>query len=764
MRRRMKSSSRPRSPGVRRRAVIATAAILGLTAVTASVAVDRTYAAAQPAASAQSVKSAADAAGQLTVSVAPENGGILAPGQDLTVEVAVTNDAATAFVPGTIELWIDKTPIDSRKSLAAWLASSDAAQGAQTIGRAPLGGLEPGTTSVVRVTVPAASVPIEARGTQGVFGIGSTVSIGSGTRVSGRSTIAWNAGGEIARSNVTVVMPITAPATAAGLLPAADLAAFTAPNGVLTRQVDGLIGHPSVAIGIDPMILASIRVLGSAAPASATQWLLSLSDLPNDVFSLGYGDADLAGQFQSGLTAPLAPTALGYAMEPANFQSEPAPVGEPTATPNPTTPTPTPTTPAGPVLPTLDQLTAWPYTLHGIAWPAENSVRSADLGSLVSNGFRTPILSGDNTNASDLATTPSSVLPISGGKALVADSGISTALRAAATATDDTGWNAAMSQVNAQLGLVSEDGGGQRSLTVTLGRFWPSSGTQLERTLRAIQTSPWTNSVTLPQVLASTPTPGLTFTSKSESQARITGIKGLLDTEARIDDFATILDDPTTMTGQNRAQLLTLLAVSWPEPRNDWAGAVSNNLQSSFKILDSVKILPTENVNLVSAQGSIPFTVSNGLKTEAATIVLSASPSNSRLEIDEDATKRIQPDSRATVLVPVKAKLGNGQVILTLQLMSPTGVKIGSPTAVTVDVHADWEGIGALIIGILLVLLFGFGIVRNILRRRRENSAGGGEGDDGTTGAAPDGDAPDGAAATTVAIDAQSDDTKEPSV
>ena len=104
--------------------------------------------------------------------------------------------------------------------------------------------------------------------------------------------------------------------------------------------------------------------------------------------------------------------------------------------------------------------------------------------------------------------------------------------------------------------------------------------------------------------------------------------------------------------------------------------------------------------------------------------MLSASPSNSRLEIDEDATKRIQPDSRATVLVPVKAKLGNGQVILTLQLLSPTGVKIGTPTAVTVDVHADWEGIGALIVGVLLVLLFGFGIVRNILRRRRENAAG----------------------------------------
>jgi uncharacterized membrane protein len=41
-----------------------------------------------------------------------------------------------------------------------------------------------------------------------------------------------------------------------------------------------------------------------------------------------------------------------------------------------------------------------------------------------------------------------------------------------------------------------------------------------------------------------------------------------------------------------------------------------------------------------------------------------------------------------------------------------------------VDVHADWEGIGALILGGLLVLLFGFGIVRNILRRRDQRRDG----------------------------------------
>ncbi len=331
----MNSTGRPRRAGLRWLAVLATAAVLGVASVAASASFVRTPATAQQSVQTHGAKTATDAASQLTVTVAPVNGGMLSPGQDLTVEVSVTNSAATAFVSGTVSLWFDTTPIDSRKNLTTWLGSTDEPQGSQTIGRTPVGGLEPGMTAVVRVTVPAASVPVAGRATQGIFGIGATVSIGSDTRAGDRSTIVWNSGTETSRPNVSVVMPVTAPATSAGLIPAADLAVFTAPNGVLTRQLDGLIGHPSVAIGIDPMILASIRVLGTAAPASATQWMVSLSELPNDIFSLGYGDADLAGQFQSGLTAPLSPTALGYAMDPANFQTTPTPVGEPSETPAP---------------------------------------------------------------------------------------------------------------------------------------------------------------------------------------------------------------------------------------------------------------------------------------------------------------------------------------------------------------------------------------------------------------------------------------------
>ncbi|WP_185275656.1 DUF6049 family protein [Leifsonia shinshuensis] len=672
-----------------------------------------------PAATA-SVRTAAGAS--ISASLTADNGGVLAPGQELVTSVTVTNPTDTAYTAGSVSLWLDPQARTSRADLASWLTSTSAVSDRVDLGKATVPILEPGSSVVVRVTVPAAAVPFSGRTTSAVYGIGASVAAGQQT-ANARGSVVWSPPEAATRSDVAVVMPIVSPSTGDGLISAQDLTTFTAPNGVLTRDLDGLQNHATVAIGIDPMILASIRALGNAAPASATAWLDRLSALPNDTFSLGYGDADVAGQIQAGLPAPLQPTALGYALDPKNFSPTPTAIGEPqtpTATPAATpSPTPTPGTGTGPALPTLDRLLAWDYSIRGVAWPGDDTLRSADLAPLAAAGLGTVIASGSNTNADKLDSTQNA--PFHSGSSTLAstDQRLSEAIRQAVSAPSDLAWNTAMSKLNAQLQLVSAEGTTPRHLLLALDRSWPSSGTQLQRTLDALFTSQFASPSTFPAVLASAPSSELTLTDSQESQTRIDSIHLLLQDEKSVDEFATILADPTTLTGQTRAQLLTLLAVSWQNPRTDWTAAVTASRQATVKTLHSVHILPTENVNLVSAQGSIPFTVSNELSTEAVTVVLSASPSNSRLEIDAPTTKTIPQDSRATMLVPVKAKVGNGQVILSLQLYSPTGVPIGDPSSVTVDVHADWEGIGALIFGGLLVLLFGFGIVRNILRRRK---------------------------------------------
>ncbi len=679
----------------------------------------------------------------ISASLTADNGGVLAPGQELVASVTVTNPTDAAYTGGSVGLWLDPQPQKSRADLASWLTSTDTVPGRVDLGTATLPILEPGASVVVRVNVPAAAVPFAGRTTSAVYGIGATADIGRAV-ANARGSVVWNPGDPSTRSTVGVVMPIVSPSTGDGLISAQELATYTAPNGVLTRDLDGLQNHATVTVGIDPMILASIRVLGNTAPASATAWLDRLSALPNDTFSLGYGDADVAGQIQAGLPAPLQPTALGYALDPKNFSPAPTAIGEPQSpTPTPAaTPSPTPTPGTGQTLPTLDRLLAWNYTLRGIAWPGDDTLRSADLAPLAAAGLGTVVVSGGNTNADKLDSTPNAPQHSGSSTLAVSDQRLSEALRQAVSAPSDLAWNAAMSKLNAQLQLVSAEGTTPRHLLLALDRSWPSSGTQLQRTLDALFTSPFAAPSTFPALLSSAPSSELALTDAPESQTRIDSIHLLLQDEKSIDAFATVLSDPTTLTGQTRAQLLTLLAVSWQNPRTGWTAAVSGSRQATVKTLHAVHILPTENVNLVSAQGSIPFTVSNELSTEAVTVVLSASPSNSRLEIDAPTTKTIPQDSRATMLVPVKAKVGNGQVILSLQLYSPTGVPIGDPSSVTVDVHADWEGIGALIFGGLLVLLFGFGIVRNILRRRDQRRKGeGAEDEDGA--AAADGDASD---------------------
>ncbi|AGW42742.1 hypothetical protein O159_28710 [Leifsonia xyli subsp. cynodontis DSM 46306] len=667
---------------------------------------------------------------RLSASLSAGTAGLLAPGQDLIASVTVTNSSDTALTSGTVGFWLDPDAFTSRRGLTAWLSSMDAVKDRVDLGSVALPVLEPGSSAVVRVPVAAAAVPFASRPVSGVFGVGAAVSADQQT-AEARSSLVWSVGETATKTDVGVVMPIVSPSSGTGLISADDLATYTAPNGVLTRDLDGITGHSTVAVGIDPMIVASIRALGNAAPATATDWLAHLSALPNDTFSVGYGDADMTGQLQAGLATPLAPISLGYALDAKNFSPAPTTIGEPTTTatrvqPTPTispaqTPSPSPT--PLPALPTLNELVAWDYDLPGVAWPGDGTLRSDDLAPLATAGLKTVIVSGDNTNADELDSTPNAVVHTASSTLAVGDQRISDALRQAVSAPSDIAWNTAMSAVNAQLALLSAEDTAPRKILVALDRSWPSSGTQLQRTLDALLSSAWSTPATFSSIISASGSTDTVLVDAAESQSRIDAIRSLLTDEKALTDFATVLVDPATLKGRTRAQLLTLLAVSWQNPRTDWSAAVKKSREATTKTLHAIRILPTENINLVSAQGSIPFTVSNELPGEVATVTLRASPSNGRLEIDGPTTKSIPKDSRGTMLVPVRAKVGNGQVVLSLQLYSPTGVPIGDPSAVSVEVHADWEGLGALVFGALLVLLFGYGIVRGLLRRRAQRRA-----------------------------------------
>jgi len=688
-------------------------------------------------------------AGKPTVEVFASGGGVVRDGADVQVSVVIANPSTEAVPAGHVSVAVTTSAIPSTASLSDF-TKSPGGRASRSLGSASTAAVPAGGSQVVaRLTVPADTLNLP-QSAPGVFGLSATVTTSDGPLGAGAGTLVVP-DSTPTRVGVAAIMPITVPATGAGLISSTDLATYTASDGVLSRELTIAQQNPELTVGIDPMILVSIRALGQSAPASAREWLTSLADLGNPSFALQYGDADPVLQLQAGLSAPLQPSDFSYAMSPGDFNA-PLTVGEPTSTPSPTpTPTSSPTTSTR--LPSLAELVGFTYSLDGIAWPAAGTVRAADVEKLSAAKLTTTIVSSSNTNATSLSQTPGAALSTDHGDLLVTDDALSTALQAAATATDAADANVASAALNAQLALAAENASSGTVVLASLGRSLPTDTARATAALSSAFDSEFSHPATLDQAMSSTPTQGLALVDHQNTNDRLQSARDLLDLAGEhraggtppsdnIATFASVLTTPALLTGDVRARLLDLFSVGWVGSDN-WPAAVKKQIDSMHSTVAAVQIVSPGSIRQASRQALIPITVTNKLD-HAVDVVLRATPSSYRLTVDSDTTKTIAPGSSAKVLVPVKSQLSNGTVYLGLQLFSSTGVAIGESRTAEIDVHADWEGVGALIFGIIVAGFFGFGLFRTIQRRRREKAEAE-AGADAESDAAEAGDTPGGA-------------------
>lgn len=648
----------------------------------------------------------------MILTVAPLGNAVLHPGQDLLVSGTVRNATAATIAGGTLRLSITGDEIASRDGLEQWLAAD-----APGLSDRPLltqqlkTQLLPGQEEAVDLTVPAAAVGL-AKDAWGTHGIEATFAVAGGSTVTGRTAVVWSGKVPQARDKLGLVVPITVPPGTEGLIAADDLAVYTAPLGTLSSQLDGVLGRP-VIIAIDPMIVASIRVLGTGAPASAVQWLDRLSHAKNDIFPLSYADSDITLEAQTKAGSVLKPTTFEQAIDPADFPS-PSPVS-PTRGDVPLpgqTATPTPALPAG-----TDEVLAWPYTSTDIAWPAAGSVTPKALDFFAASGLTTSIVSDAELAPTELAQPSASL-----GKhaALVTDETLSTAIRRAAVATSEIAWRQAVATAQAQLAILMDDGSGATLLT-SIDRATARSATRLGATIDALLGTTWTAPASLGELRGAGTRPAVTLNGAAAETGRADQVNALLARGEELSEFASALTKPAELTGEYRLDLLALLATSWRGEPDEWQKAVSDSLDASTQTLNAVRITTEGPFLVVASQTDIPITLSNDLE-QAVTVRVRLVPSNGRLLVDQETEATIDAASAKTVLVPVTAKVGNGSVMLHISVHSPTGVVIAEPKTVSVNVQAEWEGIGAVIFGVLVVLFFGFGVWRNIARRRRERS------------------------------------------
>ncbi|PRB18333.1 DUF6049 family protein [Microbacterium sp. MYb62] len=633
--------------------------------------------------------------------------GLVAPGSSTTAMLTVENDTDSELSGGRVQVEISKTPLTDDAAVTGWLDDGEAPGEFAVIGDDTTTDVDAGATTTTNVFVPAETL---ADLGPGVYPLRAELS-GATTRNSAddRTTAVASTATSVLvvadsqTTQVGVIVPITATPEVSALLTADELSALTTSDGALTAQLDGVAGTTAV-LAIDPSILTAIRVLGSAAPESAQQWLTRLDGLPNARFALQFGDADAAAQAQAGLPALLQPTTFAPFLEGANFPQAPAttaPTNAPSGTPSPS-PSPTGTSD----LPRDEDLIVVEGALPQILWP-EDDLTLNDLST-----FAGYLGEGTTTIVSSASVGGQSAAHATAGgqDLLITDAAASETLSEVAAEEDSLDRQRLLAEASALL-VLAEGRVAGAPLLIGLDRNEDRTADALRD---AISTA---DSIGFELSALRATAPVAASLTAAADPARAAAVVTLLADEGTLTAFSSILADPQVLLSPERIRIMRTLAVgASPEA---FAEKVAAHQERTTGTLGAVNIPPSSTIQLLTANADLPIAVRNDLPWPV-TVQLFAAPTDPRLEVKPMIETVVQGNSTTRVKVPVSARVGSGEVDLRLSLYSPTGVQIQGEQTVRVAVRAEWETIGLIVFGGLAVLLIALGVIRTVRRKRRE--------------------------------------------
>ncbi|OWP20363.1 hypothetical protein CBF90_01755 [Microbacterium sp. AISO3] len=626
---------------------------------------------------------------------APANGGTVATGTDALISVDQRNGSPRPLPAGTVSVSLSRSALASQQAVVDWLRPGDDAEEAlpvfEEVARADVAELAAGDERATNVSISATEKDLVGLA-PGVYPVAV-----SGPGGSSRTVITVPRTDAPPRST-TVIVPITAGARTSGLLTATELTELTAENGALSATLNAVTGTPAV-LAVDPAIVASIRVLGSSAPATATGWLASLMALPNERFALQFGDADLATQVHAGLMAPLEPTTLAPYADPANFSAAGS------------------TTAEG--VPDLRQLLAVgtaANTVRDIFWPAGGTAGPDVVAAIDAQA---------GADADALTLVPSDT--VSGGDGgvraatgdadlLVYDDLVSAELARVAAASDDAPVRSAeLAAATAQVALS-----GEGPLVATIDRPATTSRAGVRTAITAITGAAGAAPTSLQDLRAAAP--GQVAVADIPADAdRVAALQRFLADEERLATFATALVEPTQLTARERTAILQLIGDAWLTEPTAWAAAVAQHEENTESTLDAVGIANPGTINFLATSAPIPVTVRNDLPWPVS-LVLFAETGDPRLIVQKATVVEAGAQQNTRVDVPVEARVGSGETTLSLQLRSTSAVPIGAPEAIGLTVRAEWESVGITAIIVIVVVLIAGGVIRTILKLRRRRS------------------------------------------
>ncbi|MGE5132147.1 MAG: DUF6049 family protein [Gemmatimonadota bacterium] len=550
-----------------------------------------------------------------------------------------------------------------------------------------------------------------------------------------------------------------------------DLAGSIAPGGRLGQLLAAGASQAGrsaqLTWAIDPSLLDGVSTMrhayrvgqsptcsggtARAASTTASNWLgqLKAATATSDFFVTPYADVDVAALSHQGLDSPpvselSSAFSIGWraARSILGQYQRPAPGGDAGTTSS--------LTGAG----SLNALRS-PGSLGVIAWPANGLADYGVLSSLAVNRVGTVVLDSSMMPAAGQQSfTPSGVTtthtavgtPL---KVLLTDDGLDQVLATAPTASAPAGRSpagpprvtaaaagfATEQQFLAETAMiVAESPATARSIIVAPPRRWNPANGVAQELLTETARAPWLRQVSLAALAQGKPGPGQVPRGQppqsriSPQELRPSLLRQVRRLDTQIQLHARILTTPPQ--DYLSSAVAAVESSAWRGGRASLhsAEALLRRIQDYLSEQQSaLKIVDPPRVTLGGKSGSVPVSISNGLRQSVTVLLKVSAPGSGRVMIGKPSSLVTVPaGQQKTIKIPIQAAAA-GSTTLTIQLCARNGTPLPGESR-TMTVAATQFGTLALVI---IGIAFGVFVLTSIGRAIRR---GGGRAEDGLAG------------------------------
>ncbi|MFC7403904.1 DUF6049 family protein [Georgenia alba] len=719
-------------------------------ALAAALATAAAWAAVPPSAGAPE-----DPEGRLEVDIDDLAPAVLTPGDGLTVSGTIVNDSEQDVTAPELELRMQRYAPISRTSLRQWMDPSTSSVTMQ-LAVENLGPIQAGSSASFTVEVAPEELGLSSSSSSwGPHGVELSVSDTGGTTLYGvdRSMALWYPDVPVERTPVHVLVPVTAGAREraeaeddGGGVDAVAEAAEPRIGGLLDA-----VDQPGVTLAVDPELLPA--EIETTDPDEATE----------------EPTTDEATEEES-----------TTAEETTDEETSPEPTDDATETPTdeetgePEEPTAAETildsllqhadgtgrsvavlpradadiaalahSRAGPRLAstTTEALTtarAAGFDESVLAWPATQNPDRQTFDAAAAAGMGTAVLPVSAVSPLDeLTYTPTgrADLAAGGGRipAILVDDDASSVLSGTMPpAPGSTHGPVELNGVDSRQLLLADTAvisrerpSDPRAVNIAAPRAYGGDVDELAESLEALLAAPWVAPATLEQI-RSLDVPDLDRNALPERAVRdreLTrrGLDRMNAALSRAETFAGATEEPELMLDPLDVRASSLLSAAW---RRDPQGreGVLDGLEADVAALDErLGALESSSVLVINSSVVLPVHVRNDLPSDA-TVQVSLESSDDLLQANGPVTVTVPSESQAAAEVPVTA-VGSGDVTVRVQLLTPDGQPIGTPSELEMRVRADWESVGTAVVAGVLGVVLVFGLVRTVRGGRRMEPA-----------------------------------------